>query len=259
MRLSILPLAYVDELRKGLDSEERIEEYQSSGGPAIDEARLIPTPLELPSDCPNWARDERGIPGPDQDAENSIRVYEWLGDALTAGQASDPRLWTTLSHVHCREYTLQRWGVPDSSKNRKRHIDRHWFTAASGRAKLRVQAIARLWWAAQLTHAPWKQDRRLEKFRSSDPFRFTRLLFTSQQVNFDIVERTFGSNLRLRICVLDALGETFPDVASPDSLSKAVSKELNLLLRSRQIDILGVDEQRRVLGEIVQRCANRLD
>ena len=106
--------------------------------------------------------------GPDEsassDIDNAIAIYEAYPD-LNETQASDPRLWTYLSHVTLRDYVLARWpltGTCEQIMNDKslkasaiNFVLSHWFASSNDRM-LRRNAIARLWWAVHLTRAPWE-------------------------------------------------------------------------------------------------------
>ena len=67
---------------------------------------------------------------------------------LTPAQATDDRLWTTLSFFHCKEYIQSRWPFEGASKEEYvSNIDNHWF-ASGTRRRFRNNAISRLWWSA---------------------------------------------------------------------------------------------------------------
>lgn len=192
---------------------------------------------------------------PDQEASNAILVYEYLG-SLDRTQAADPRLWTTLTHTTFWHYCQKRW--PAEAKN-KEYIIEHWFEKpGGGLGALRRNAISRLWWAAHLTVAPWEKDSSLDRFQDSDRFKFTKILLSQAQIFQDIVEREYGSNLRLRTLLLNSLNKNLDSVSNKDALSKAASTQLLLLLKSRHVDALPLDEAQRVIDEIVARCAQRL-
>ncbi len=68
----------------------------------------------------------------------------------------------------------------------------------------------------------------------------------------DVMERRYGSNLRLRICLLDALSIFLPSVTNKDDLTKDVVKKVLLLLKHRHIDALDVSELKEILFTIVK-------
>lgn len=227
--------------------------------PGISDADLLNTTIQVPDSPPSLevegrSRQER----PSRDAENAIRVYRYLG-ALTRTQAADTRLWVSLAHTTFFEYVKARWGVDDRAELRTAVL-RHWFPPrGQSKAALRTQAISRLWWAAHLTHAPWKENPELEVFKTADEFRFTRILFRQQQIYFDLIERDFGSDSRLRACLLDSLDRHLGSVSRKDDLSGRTSININLLLKHRQITSLDLKTLRTVCDEVVLKAAELLN
>ena len=73
----------------------------------------------------------------------------------------------------------------------------HWFISGKGLAALRRNAVARLWWAAHLTCAPWESDPKLAPFKNADRYFYTKVLLRSQQVFQDTIERDFGRDPEL--------------------------------------------------------------
>ena len=221
----------------------------------INESDLLNTAITVPETAPTLA-----VPsGAAQeiaatDSENAIHVYHYLG-TLNRTQAADARLWVTLAHTTFWDYVRARWGEEEPAKQRTAVL-RHWFVPeGGGKAALRTQAISRLWWAAHLTYAPWERDSELAVFESADKYHFTRILLKQQQIYFDLVERDFGSDLRLRTCVLDALGRHLPTVSQKDGLSRESSKRMNLLLKHRRIASLDIDRLRALCDEVVGAVA----
>ena len=226
--------------------------------PGITDADFLNTAIAVPEAAPtltvsSGAAQEIAA----TDSENAIRVYQYLG-TLNRTQAADARLWVTLAHTTFWDYVRARWGEDDRTRLRTAVL-RHWFVPeGGGKAALRTQAISRLWWAAHLTYAPWERDSELSVFESADKYHFTRILLRQQQIYFDLVERDFGSDLRLRTCVLDALGRHLPTVSQKDGLSRESSKRLNLLLKHRQIASLEIDRLRTLCDELVSAVAASL-
>lgn len=233
-----------------------VEMYRGVGEfSAISEDDLVMTAILVPESAPLLLTADDGTRDLARlDAENSVLVYQYLG-SLSPVQAADARLWVTLAHTTFLNYVRSRWGTEDSDKL-KTAVLRHWFPQrGKGKAALRNQGISRLWWAAHLTRAPWDRDRDLAVFRTADQFYFTRILFRQQQIYMDLVERDFGSDLRIRICVLDSLSRHLPNVVNKDMLSREASKRLNLLLKHRQLSCLPITELRRACDEIVAGAA----
>lgn len=250
--LHIFTKSYVEELNRQLSSPSVRKYYQDGRRLPIDEAKKLRTSIRPTSSVPTLNVADK--PARD-DVANAIALYEWL-PSLTRTQASDFRLWVALAHGPFFEYSCKRWGAFTSRKDED-YIRRHWFDGAPGKAALRTQAISRLWWAAKLTWKPWERDSDLESFRKDDPGHYTAILLGIQQVYFDIVERDFGSNLRVRICLLDALSTVETSVGMTP-LSGAVSKNLNLAAYSQNLDSLSVEALKKLCQKIVANESARL-
>ena len=189
------------------------------------------------------------------DTENAIAVYEAFPN-LTEAQASDQRLWAYLTHVTLRGYVQARWplaGSPEqlssdaSAKSKAiRSILWHWFASGSDRM-LRRNAVARLWWAVHLTRALWERDPFFENLKSDDPYRFTKVLLSSQDIYSQVLERGFGRDNRLLITILEFL-EANTDMHR--NQIRFFMKELNLELSVKNLAVLGRDALRKIVFEI---------
>ena len=239
-------------MRGKLNDVEQLCIYSSADNySVIEEDNLLNTTIELPEEAPKLEVSGRITAN---DADNAVKVYNYLGH-LTRTQAADTRLWTTLTHTTFWDYCRERW-YKEKNIN---YVTDHWFERrGGGLGALRRNAISRLWWAAHLTLAPWEFDDSLNMFKSSDRAKYTRTLLSQSQIFQDVLERSYGSNLHVRICLLDALTRYLPEVSNKDDLSKDVSKKLNLLLKHRQIDAMQVPELHSLVTEYVKNSAERL-
>jgi len=257
--LRILRTDKVVKLRQAAEHDDTaLEAYAGAPSfPSISDADLLNTTILVPDTPPRLEVAPAKQDRPAQDADNAIRVYRYL-ETLTRTQAADHRLWISLAHTIFFEYVKARWGDEDRTKLRT-SVLRHWFLPRGrSKAALRTQAISRLWWAAYLTYAPWKEDPELEVFKTADEFRFTRTLLRQQQIYFDHIERNYGSDLRLRICLLDSLDRYLGTVSQKDGLSRETSKNVLLLLKHRQIASLPLKTLREICDEIVSQNATLL-
>lgn len=222
--MKILRASSVAKLKAELQNPKQIELYDAPGeflglgGAEFHEAVLTLGPAPT--------LDQSGAAGaPSNDAANAQLIHEWLVQ-LSPRQAADERLWVSLAHLEFYRYVFARWNEPRTPS----YITQHWFISGRGLAGLRRNAIARLWWAAHLTFAPWQRDASLGIFEHSDVYHHTKILLSSQQVFQDLIEREFGSNRLLRICFLHALDKHLPGPLSRDKLVRAASVRLRLLL-----------------------------
>ena len=119
-----------------------------------------------------------------KDIENAIRFHKALRH-LTPLQARDPRLWTRLAHMEFWPYMRIRWPAEKHMSNRDRAvrvIEWRYFVAQSQSRALLRNGIARLWWTAQLSHDP---DR-------DNPYELTKVLLSTLDITQQIVERNMG-------------------------------------------------------------------
>ena len=256
-QLKIISSAYFQELERALGSADTLDRYRQSEPIQLDDDRLLLTPIVIEQRSPELVVAEGRASRARDDAQNAIKIYQWL-PRLSRTQAWDRRLWATLCHHPFFGYVRSRWTefTSDARKDAT-YVARHWFLGAKGKAALRTNAIARLWWAAHLTWKPWEKDPELGRFETTNGAHYTEILLSNQQFYFDIVERDFGSNLRVRICLLDALQERRDEVASDTSLSGEVAKRLNLVARTRHLDAMSVEELHELCRGLVDREVTR--
>lgn len=195
------------------------------------------------------------------DLENSIKFYEHYKD-LDETQASDPRLWTYLAHVDFRKYAVARWGLHGNAKDLKgdeaikkaiNFISEHWFPGGNDR-DLRRNALARLWWAAHLTYMPWERDPEFfGDIKKKDPYYFTRILLSAQDIYQTLLERSMNRSNRILISTLEYLGENKKFAQSRENI-RNLAKELNLALATKKIMTL----DRKSLKELIQKIGNEV-
>lgn len=194
------------------------------------------------------------------DVENSIKVFEYLQN-LDKTQASDKRLWIYLSHVTFREYTLGRWGIKtsqdelaisaDARRKAISYVAEHWFLSGSSRS-LRRHSIARLWWAAYLTAAPWETDPEyFAGLDTSDKYTYTKILFSTQDIYQQTLERNLGRSNKMLIAILEYLRQN-PETSQNREAIRSIMKELNLMLGYRKLAVLSFDELVEVIARTFQ-------
>lgn len=119
-----------------------------------------------------------------KDTENAIRFHKALRH-LTPLQARDPRLWTRFSHMDFWPYMRLRWPVEKHMANRDRavrFVESRYFVAQSQSRALLRHGLARLWWTAQLSHDPDREN----------PYELTTVLLSTLDITQQIVERGMG-------------------------------------------------------------------
>lgn len=235
----IFKRAAVEQIRADLRSGHSLKNYFEASY-SVKDRELLASTVQTPGKPP-VLRAPKNDPV-SADLENAIALHGYYGD-LDETQASDPRLWVYLSHVEFRKYTLTRWGLDGSysdlkdEASKKRAINQlmeHWFISGNDR-DLRRHAIARLWWAAHLTYAPWEKDPEFfGDLKNKDPYHYTRILLSTQDIYQQVLERAMGRSNRVLIAILDYLGKNKKFAQSRESV-RNLMKELNLVYGTKKI------------------------
>lgn len=250
-RIPILKQAYLSKLRADVETERSVSLYKGDSAFPLDaEGLFMETPLRPCSAIPVLAA-SAGQSSQElaaSDADNAIAIHRYLG-GLTELQASDRRLWVYLTHAEFFNYCRLRFPFRSSTNDVNNVID-HWFF---GKGKLRRNAISRLWWAAHLTYAPWKECEELRRFQKDDEYFYTRFILKNQDIYQGIIERDFGSSLVVRIVSLDVLAEAESQTSSLTQLATRFTKNLNLLASHTDMGAIDVDVLRGQLTRIVSR------
>lgn len=194
----------LDSLQK--DVEANLEKYQS-GTRWIDQYFIEKeTPkyyFDTGIEVPDY---ELIIGGPETDFQNAKILFEAFKGKLNPVQASDLRLWAYLAHVQHWEYMSNRWkvNVPDEEpddeekspreKALERVKNRYFFNYGLGKDYVR-QGIARLYWSVYLTYDEGNEN----------PYEYTELLFTKQDVLVNIGERSYGRNKTIALAAMKEL------------------------------------------------------
>lgn len=255
----IFKRAAVDKMRNDLRSGNSLESYLKEDF-LVSEADLLPSTIAVEGKPPVLATPENDPVSADLD--NAIALHEYYRN-LDETQASDPRLWTYLSHVEFRKYSLARWGLKvsqedlEDSTERSRAISyllEHWFISGNDR-DLRRHAIARLWWAAHLTHAPWDTDPEFfAGLKKDDPYHYTGILLFTQDIYQQVLERAMGRSNRILISVLDYLGENQEFAKSRESVRRLM-KELNLAYGTKKLIMLDYQQ----LKDTIEKTAKAIN
>ena len=87
--------------------------------------------------------------GGNVDADNALIVFNAL-QGLSRYLARDERLWVWLTHGPCLNYSRDRWIIAGASKEKQISLIRDHFFATGARGFERNNAIACLWWWAEI-------------------------------------------------------------------------------------------------------------
>lgn len=133
------------------------------------------------------------------DAENSIALFESLGN-LPIDLSIDERFWTSLCHLYYPDYVFNRW---IKEKNNVEVIKERFFTIAFGSDRaLARNAISRLWFGAYLTVNTNNEDYKYFFEEFEDKFVFTKTLFSYQDIQSGLLERSLGRNKKITLSIL---------------------------------------------------------
>lgn len=244
--MKLFNMAYCAELAEGVRLGNSLMDYENKLF-ELESDKCIDAPgITISSDSPI-------LGGNGNDATAAIAVYSYLGD-LNELQASDKRLWTTLTHTTFREYVMERWPAKSADPEaRKSSIMRRWFAEGGSDRTLENNAIARLWWGAHLTYAPWKLNPdefgHLEK---EDDFYYTKRLFSLQELIKVTMESSLGRSSKVLIALLAYL-DKHPELINNEDVGDLM-KELNLISGANKILVLNARE----LEALIEEAADSL-
>lgn len=169
------------------------------------------------------------------DAENSIMLHQALDITIT--QAIDERLWAYLTHVTFWEYMRNRWDI--SKLEDPTAVIKERFFFSGGDRRFTRNGIARLWWAAEIT----KDNNR------TDPYELTKVLFTTQDIAQNLLERSFSRNVNLTRAILSVLSKMDQAVYSNVERYRNLMKYFNSLGGVTILDSLGEKEIEEIIIE----------
>lgn len=252
---NILRSVVADQLRADVKHGIGLQAYYEDSID-FDADQLWPLRVELGGDKPTLA------PNRESDVDNAILLHSYLAN-LDETQASDKRLWTYLAHVSFREYTKNRWKLPYSLEEinsdpakRKKVIDSvlsHWFLSGTDSRALRRHALARLWWAAHLTVAPWEREAGFEGLESADRYKYTKILLSNEDLYSQVLERVLGTSRPVLIAILEYFSQHPSQVARP--VLRSMMKELNLVSGIKRLPLLTYEENFKVVEAVGQEAA----
>ena len=125
---------------------------------------------------------------------NAVNIHTAFKDRITPKQASNPYLWSYLSHCIYWEYTCQRWSSTRMSVD---SIKEHYFckSETGNRIGFLRNSISRLWWMAELSYQDDKSNR----------YELTELLFSHSDLCQSVIERNFSMNKEVIVGILSAI------------------------------------------------------
>lgn len=202
------------------NSSAWVEEYLKSHG-CINEPTMIllenvdNIELEIPDeDASPTVRSKTDI-------ENSIKIYEVLGNKIPPSYAASVNLWTCLCHdATFYSYMLNRWPLNEKGIEPINRIITRYIVQGEGARSRYRSGLSRLWWFAHITC-----DKTLD-----DPYLYTRILIKRQDAMENLLGREILLNKRILRTFLDVLSER-------DNQSEQEPTNFRLNLRDMLCDI----------------------
>jgi hypothetical protein len=228
IELKVFTESYTDKLFRDIKNTNNVDNYYKESFPYEERFPKGSTSLFINEDFildPNKS-----------DLENSILLYNELH--LNETQASDPRLWTYLSHVVFWKYMRKRWALEEVRATDNpvgRVLDRYLLINPRIESLTR-NGISRLWWYSHLT----KDERR------GDNYELTKILLSRAEVAVGVLERTIGVNYNMRTAILEFLKE-HNNILSNEDLTRQLLRTFNLYGGTKVLPLLEVSELKRIL------------
>jgi hypothetical protein len=135
--------------------------------------------------------------GGEIDVENSLVIYEAL-KGINRYLARDERLWVWLTHGPCLDYARKRWIPKSVPRDQKISLIKTHFFAAGARGFERNNAVAALWWWAEI----------VSKYPHADLKTALQVFLHQTDVRANIIERPTSSQSAL-VPVLNVLMEKY--------------------------------------------------
>ncbi len=250
---------YVDELRSKVKRFENLEDYYKEDL-AYPEDSTWPLRVEVGVEVPNL------VPERTADALNAAALHSYLAN-LDETQASDKRLWAYLAHGPFRHYVQNRWKLPvgldelnisqDSKKRVSDSILLHWFINGNDSRALKRHSLARLWWAAHLTVAPWEDGNEFESLKEEDRYVYTKFLLANETLYTEVLERTIGSNRHILIALLHYFR------LNPEQINRKylrpIMKELILISGVKRVSLMSYEDIYELVSNVSAEVIAQID
>lgn len=145
-------------------------------------------------------------PTPEGDYMNAIYIHSAFKDRISPKQASNPFLWTYLTHCEYWDYTVKRW-QRYGKRTSESSIKDHFFCGpySGSRIGFLRNSISRLWWTAELSY-------------QEGPARYelTEIMFSNSDLCQSIIERNFSMNKNVVTGILKSIKKINDDPNLPN-------------------------------------------
>lgn len=180
------------------------------------------------------------------DLKNAITVYSRLD--ITPIEASDEEMWAWMCLDEFYPYVRYRWGF-NKDKHNAQNVLRRFFYDPDAIDSKSHNAMARLWWGTHLSH---------DSANTDDPFRYTRILFSSQDYVTGILERNYSNSKHVVLAYLKACEQIVSDGYNMDSRSIQLScKFLDTLGGITILDCLNEEKLKNIITVHLRKILER--
>ena len=257
MPLTIFRESFVTALQTSV--VDNIGKYQKDDVWALnletEKKRDLPTPLNM-REAINLTVPKDDERRGSEDAPNAIRLHQAL-PKLTPLQARDPRLWTRLTHVEIWPYMRKRWAVerwqPRGADKVISGVKSRYFVAQSQSRALLRNGAARLWWTAEISHDPARDN----------PYELTPILFATLDITQTLLERNMGRSRDIVATFLEFIKANEKELTQEGDKSRyrvrSLAKSLNLTGGVCLLDSLSRNAVRDLLNQEFDRLMSKLE
>ena len=244
IELGVYPVKVSQNLYRHANAPERLKQYMDGDFSFLSDYEHHAVTADINSALPElMPRESRSVIN---DENNAIALHKSLGE-LPIDFALDPRFWIYLTHNTYKDYTFKRW--VKNSEGTIVHRFFGFYNTGTDRAISR-NAVARLWWGANMT--VYNDDPELEFFYNDidDEYKYTRLLFSNQDVHQQVVERTFGRSKKIMLSLLYYLDKKGEDYITKKNIVR-LTKLLCLHMYNNKSWFLSPEKIQNILKEII--------
>lgn len=180
--LTVLSSESVQKLQKAIEKEPALIEQSLDSIAGLLSLSYVPSNYKIDTTV-ELANPEGISQEQNNDSENSARLLKLL-PGLTPANATDERLWATLSFGVLSSYLKLRWSFKKNDEAKlSGHIKNHWF-AKGVRGRMRDNGISRLWWMGYIA----------EKLPGFSTEQVCSILFANTDYRSTLLERNGSSN-----------------------------------------------------------------
>lgn len=182
------------------------------------------------------------------DVENSTRLLKFL-PLLNPANATDERLWTTLSFGRFSSYLNKRWPFRQSDENKlSSHVKNHWF-ATGVRGRMRNNGISRLWWMGHVA----------SKVPELSTTEVHSILFANSDYRSQLLDRNSTTNSLVVLSSILQVTQTamLKGIKYDRDCFRALMMEINLLGGRKNLAAIDQDSLVEILSPLYYKCYSK--